>query len=89
MRFFYFLISEVLFNATTCNTDAYLRGPGQKVVAYSFYGDMNSTKSKKKGISNDYIWLYLFSLITAYNLFVIIHIYFPKDISKELLKTYI
>ncbi len=37
------------FNETTCGLDAFKRGGGQKVVGYSFYGDMNSNKSIEKG----------------------------------------
>ena len=28
-----------------------MRGPGQKIVGFSFYGDINTPKSKKKGIN--------------------------------------
>ncbi len=34
---------------TTCSSDAFLRGSGQKVVGFSFYGDLNSDKMKIKG----------------------------------------
>ena len=27
------------YNLTTCGRDAYQRGPGQRVAAFSFYGD--------------------------------------------------
>ena len=40
---------NVSFEATTCGKDAFLRGPGQKVVGFSFYGDINSNKSIEKG----------------------------------------
>jgi len=40
---------EILTNETTCSSDAYLRGVGQKVVSYSFYGDIHTSESKKKG----------------------------------------
>ena len=43
------LILEILINETTCSSDAYLRGAGQKVVSYSFYGDVGASESKKKG----------------------------------------
>ena len=43
------LILEILINETTCSGDAYLRGVGQKVVSYSFYGDIHTSESKKKG----------------------------------------
>ena len=39
----------VPFNQTTCGNDAYLRGSHQKIVGFSFYGDVNSDYSKKKG----------------------------------------
>ena len=29
-------------NLTTCSIDAFKRGPGQKIVGFSFYGDINS-----------------------------------------------
>jgi len=31
---------------STCSSDTYLRGPGQKIIGFSFYGNPNSTKSK-------------------------------------------
>ena len=31
---------------STCSEDTYLRGPGQKIIGFSFYGNPNSTKSK-------------------------------------------
>ena len=37
------------FNQTTCSYDAFLRGPHQKVISFSFYGDINSDRSKMKG----------------------------------------
>ena len=35
-------------NASTCNRESYMRGPGQKVVGFSFYGNPNSTKGKER-----------------------------------------
>ena len=35
-------------NDSTCSLDSYQRGPGQKIIGFSFYGDTNSTKSKKR-----------------------------------------
>ena len=32
----------LLLNETTCGIDAFHRGPGQKIVGFSFYGDINS-----------------------------------------------
>ena len=51
-KFFQIIIFhiEILFNETTCSKDAFMRGPGQMIVGLSFYGDLNATKSKKKGI---------------------------------------
>ena len=43
------LILGILYSDTTCSSDAYLRGSGQKVISYTFYGDINTPKSKKKG----------------------------------------
>jgi hypothetical protein len=34
----------VNFNDTTCGMDSYKRGIGQKIVGFSFYGDIHSTK---------------------------------------------
>ena len=34
---------------TTCSTDSFARGIGQKVVGFSFYGDMSTKYSKAKG----------------------------------------
>ncbi len=42
-------IGNVPFNETTCGRDAYRRGAGQKVVGFSFYGDVNSTVAIEKG----------------------------------------
>ncbi len=41
----------VEYNAsdTTCSRDAFLRGGGQKVVGFSFYGDRDQEHAKKKG----------------------------------------
>jgi hypothetical protein len=39
----------IRFNETTCSLDAFRRGVGQKIVGFSFYGDINSDVSKKKG----------------------------------------
>jgi len=41
--------SGLLLNETTCGINAFHRGPGQKIVGFSFYGDINSDYSKKKG----------------------------------------
>ena len=46
---FSFLL-DIPFNATTCSKDAFMRGSGQKVVGFSFYGDINTPKNKKKGM---------------------------------------
>ena len=43
------LLLDIPFNATTCSKDAFMRGSGQKVVGFSFYGDINTPKNKKKG----------------------------------------
>jgi len=40
---------DLSFNQTTCGKDAFMRGPHQKIVGFSFYGDINSDYSKKKG----------------------------------------
>ena len=40
---------SVIFNQTTCGADAFRRGSNQKIVGFSFYGDINSDNSKKKG----------------------------------------
>ena len=34
--------NDIAFNQTTCGQDAYQRGTGQKIVGFSFYGDINS-----------------------------------------------
>ena len=39
----------IQFNETTCGRDAFERGSGQKIVGYSFYGDIHTEMSKKKG----------------------------------------
>ncbi len=40
---------NVPFNETTCGRDAYRRGAGQKIVGFSFYGDVNSSVAIEKG----------------------------------------
>ena len=35
-------------NGSTCSQESYARGPGQKVVGFSFYGNPNSTKGKER-----------------------------------------
>ena len=42
-------MGNVTYNETTCGHDAYRRGAGQKIVGFSFYGDVNSTVSIEKG----------------------------------------
>ena len=37
------------FNETTCGPDSFQRGPGQKIVGFSFYGDVNSQLSIDRG----------------------------------------
>ena len=48
----HFVFTEIKFNQTTCSQDAFMRGPSQKIVGFSFYGDINTPKSKKKGINS-------------------------------------
>ncbi len=36
-------------NNTTCSSDAFLRGSGQKVVSFSFFGDLEANVNKKRG----------------------------------------
>ena len=38
--------SELYFNQTTCGSDSFYRGPHQKIIGFSFYGDINSDKNK-------------------------------------------
>ena len=40
---------KINFEDTSCGRDAYRRGKGQKVVAFAFYGDINSELEKKRG----------------------------------------
>ena len=40
--------SSLVLNQTTCSLSAFYRGPHQKVISFSFYGDINSENSKKK-----------------------------------------
>ena len=44
------IFQDITYNQTTCGSDAFRRGPGQKVIAFSFYGDQNSKKSKARGM---------------------------------------
>ena len=41
--------SELFFNQTTCGSDSFYRGPHQKIIGFSYYGDINSDKHKMKG----------------------------------------
>ena len=49
--YYFYAHTEIQFNSTTCSKDAFMRGAGQKVVGFSFYGDINTPKNKKKGNS--------------------------------------
>ena len=40
--------AKYTFSHTTCSSDAFERGPGQKVVGFSFYGTPSSTNDKDK-----------------------------------------
>jgi len=40
--------NQTKYTRTTCGRSAYMRGPGQKVVGFSFYGDPNTPKHKAK-----------------------------------------
>ena len=44
-----FIYLGITLNKTTCSVDAFFRGPRQKVIAFSFYGDPKSDKSKARG----------------------------------------
>ena len=48
--FLYFLDDGVYFNNTTCGPSAFIRGPGQKIVAFSIYGNLSSDKSRERGL---------------------------------------
>ena len=63
------LILGILYSDTTCSSDAYLRGSGQKVISYTFYGDINTPKSKKKGTfgTTDMVLISLEVLIMSKN----------------------
>ena len=45
----FYTLEGIAFHQTTCGLDAFRRGLGQKVIAFSFYGDPNSKKSKARG----------------------------------------
>jgi len=40
---------DLSYNQTTCSYDAFRRGPNQKIIGFSFYGNIDSDYSKKKG----------------------------------------
>ncbi len=40
---------NILFKQTTCGWDSFRRGAGQKIVGFSFYGDMKLKLSIEKG----------------------------------------
>ena len=50
LLFLYFLDDGVYFNNTTCGPSAFIRGPGQKIVAFSIYGNLSSDKSRERGL---------------------------------------
>ena len=35
-------------NGSTCSQESYVRGPGQRVVGFSFYGNPDSAKGKER-----------------------------------------
>lgn len=41
--------SEIIYNSTTCSRDVFERGAHQRVVGFSFYGDIGTEYEKKKG----------------------------------------
>ena len=36
-------------NQTTCSSDAFRRGPNQKIIGFSFYANIDTDRTKKKG----------------------------------------
>ena len=42
-------IQHIQYRQTACGWDSFRRGSGQKVVGFSFYGDINSNLSIEKG----------------------------------------
>ena len=42
-------ITRHFFNYTTCGRDAFFRGPHQKVIAFSFYGNSSSPEHLVRG----------------------------------------
>ena len=49
MQWLSFSYVDIALKKTTCSVDAFFRGPRQKVIAFSFYGDPKSDKSKARG----------------------------------------
>ena len=43
-------VTDILFNETTCSNDSFMRGPGQNVVGFCLYGDINTPEHKTRGI---------------------------------------
>ena len=37
------------YKQTTCSYDAFLRGPNQKIVSFSFYANVETERTKNKG----------------------------------------
>ena len=50
-------INDIHFNDTTCSYKSYLRGKGQKIIGFSYYGDSRSKHHQEKkyfeGIKNN------------------------------------
>ena len=53
---------DIELKKTTCSLDAFFRGPRQKVVTFSFYGDPKSDKSKARGKRSVFQMLTIFEV---------------------------
>ena len=76
--------SGLNFDQTTCGYDAFNRGPHQKVISFSFYGDINSDRSKMKGYFEGIVGN--LKLIPKFYPGWIMRLYYDLDINDPVLK---
>ena len=76
--------SNLILNYTTCGSDAFYRGPHQKIISFSFYGDVNSGYSKMKGFFKGIVGN--LKLIPRFYPGWIMRLYYDLDENNPLLK---
>ena len=78
-----------MVHQTTCSSDAFNRGPHQKVISYSFYinGNVNSTHNKEKKYFDGIVGN--LKLIPKFYFGWIMRLYYKLDKSDPFLKVII